>query len=58
MYCRDLAQGAVASLIARMQPMPGKPDAPTKTSIPTRLIVRQTTGLPKGAMSDLVARTG
>jgi LacI family transcriptional regulator len=56
MSCKDLAQAAVAGLIARMQPVPGRPDAPTKTSIPTRLIVRQTTGLPKGALSDLLAR--
>jgi LacI family transcriptional regulator len=53
MSCKDLAQAAVASLIAQMATAPGRPEAPTKRSIPTRLIVRQTTGLPKGAMSDL-----
>jgi LacI family transcriptional regulator len=56
MSCKDLAQAAVASLISHMQPVPGKTVAPTKTSIPTRLIVRQTTGLPKGALSDLAVK--
>jgi len=53
MSCKDLAQAAVASLISHMQPVPGRPETPTRTSIQTRLIVRQTTGLPKGALSDL-----
>jgi len=53
MSCKDLAQAAVASLIAQMETVPGRSEAPTKRSIPTRLIVRQTTGLPKGALSDL-----
>ena len=56
MSCKDLAQAAVASLISHMQPDSGKSEAPTKTSIPTKLIVRQTTGLPKGALSDLAVK--
>ena len=57
MSCKDLAQAAVTSLISHMQAVPGKPETPTKTSIQTRLIVRQTTGLPKGALSDLAGKT-
>lgn len=52
MSCKDLAEAAVASLISHMQPQT-KPETPKKASIPTRLIVRQTTGLPKGTLSDL-----
>jgi LacI family transcriptional regulator len=55
MSCKELAQAAVASLIAQMH-SDARPDSPRKTSIQTRLIVRQTTGLPKGALSDLAAR--
>ena len=53
MSCKDLAQAAVASLISRMQTDPGRPDTPASTTIHTRLIVRQTTGLPKGSLTDL-----
>ena len=53
MSCRELAEGAVKSLLFRIQPGdPGAESAP-KTVIKTRLIVRQTTGLPKGALQDL-----
>jgi len=54
MSCKDLAHGAVHSLIANMQPIPGKTE--TRSQIHTRLIVRQTTGLPKDALSDLAAK--
>lgn len=47
MSCKDLAQAAVASLISHMLPTAVAPETPTKTSIQTRLIVRQTTGMPK-----------
>jgi LacI family transcriptional regulator len=57
MSCKELAQAAVSSLITHMQPTEGRQDSPRKTSIQTRLIVRQTTGLPKGALSDLTARS-
>jgi LacI family transcriptional regulator len=57
MSCKDLAIAAVSSLIASMQPMEVRGDSQHKmgnqVSIPTRLIVRQTTGLPKNALSDL-----
>ena len=53
MSCKELAQAAIASLISHMQPQESKPDTPTRTVIQTRLIVRQTTGLPKGALKDL-----
>ncbi len=53
MSCKELAQAAVASLISRMQPANGKPEVPARAIIQTRLIVRRTTGLPKGALNDL-----
>ncbi len=54
MSCKDLALGAVNSLIANMGPPDAAaPQTANKTTINTRLIVRQTTGLPKGALSDL-----
>jgi len=55
MSCKDLALAAVNSLIANMEPQPDAAASHTasRTSINTRLIVRQTTGLPKGALSDL-----
>ena len=57
MSCKDLAQAAVHSLITRMTPTSDDHTAPTRTTIQTRLIVRQTTGLPKGALSDLSPTT-
>jgi DNA-binding LacI/PurR family transcriptional regulator len=56
MSCKDLAQAAVSSLISHMQPMEGRPPQ-TRTNIQTRLIVRQTTGLPKDALSDLTPKS-
>jgi len=53
MSCKDIAQAAVSSLIAHMAPVQGRHETHTRAHIPTRLIVRQTTGLPKDAMSDL-----
>jgi len=56
MSCKDLAQAAVNSLIAHMVPDDGPSNTPQQNnqiSIPTRLIVRQTTGLPKNALRDL-----
>ena len=54
MSCNDLAQKAIDSLLSRLNPHPTKPEAVSK--IGTRLIVRQTTGLPKDALADLVSR--
>jgi LacI family transcriptional regulator len=57
MSCKDLAMAAVSSLISHMPAGDGRIDLPSRVaapiSIPTRLIVRQTTGLPKDALSDL-----
>ena len=51
MSCRDLAQAAVTSLLAHLNP--GDPGDSTLAQVTTTLIVRQTTGLPKDAMQDL-----
>jgi LacI family transcriptional regulator len=56
MSCKDLAQAAVSSLLAHMQPTEGRAEAHSKTRIQTRLIVRQTTGLPRHALSGIVPR--
>jgi DNA-binding LacI/PurR family transcriptional regulator len=53
MSCKDLARSAVTSLLHHLEPVPAA--APPVRLIPTRLIVRQTTALPKNAMSDLVS---
>ena len=45
MSCKDLAQGAVTSLLANMESTQSRFE--TRSKINTRLIVRQTTGLPK-----------
>jgi DNA-binding LacI/PurR family transcriptional regulator len=50
MSCRDLAIKAVGRLLAQIQDDQG--DAP-ETKIRTRLIVRQTTGLPRQTLADL-----
>jgi DNA-binding LacI/PurR family transcriptional regulator len=54
MSCKDLARAAVQSLISHMEPRVKRPES--KTTISTRLIVRQTTGLPKNALSDLAGK--
>ena len=51
MSCHDLAQAAVTSLLAHLQPGDQRP--PTTMPVTTRLIVRRTTGLPRDAMRDL-----
>ena len=53
MSCKDLAQSAVAGLLRHLNRTETVP--PPQHIIPTRLIVRQTTGLPKDALSDLPA---
>jgi LacI family transcriptional regulator len=53
MSCKDLAHAAVTNLIANMDTPQGQcNEEHATTMIPTRLIVRQTTGLPKNALSD------
>jgi DNA-binding LacI/PurR family transcriptional regulator len=51
MSCKDLAYSAVTDLISNLDPNGIAPRS--KQPIPTRLIVRQTTGLPRNALSDL-----
>jgi LacI family transcriptional regulator len=51
MSCRDLAQAAITSLLAHVQPGDAKPAA--LAQVTTQLIVRQTTGLPRNTMQDL-----
>jgi DNA-binding LacI/PurR family transcriptional regulator len=53
MSCRDLALRAVGTLVASLQSPKPKVVSPEKVS--TRLVVRQTTGLPKNALLDLSA---
>ncbi|WP_317890419.1 LacI family DNA-binding transcriptional regulator [Granulicella paludicola] len=51
MSCRDLAKAAIKCLLARVQP--GNSTLPTVAQVTTKLIVRQTTGLPRNTMQDL-----
>ena len=51
MSCKDLALKAVSGLLSHLQP--SEPKAEASTKINTRLIVRQTTGLPKDTLLDL-----
>jgi LacI family transcriptional regulator len=55
MSCKDIAQKAVHSLLTHLQDLPTKPEA--SATINTKLIVRQTTGLPKDALLDLSAKS-
>jgi DNA-binding LacI/PurR family transcriptional regulator len=55
MSCKDLALRAVGILVSHLQPTSKIPEAPRE--IATRLIVRQTTGLPKDALRDLKSRS-
>ena len=52
MSCKDLAQKAVDILLSNLLEATEKPEVMNR--INTRLIVRQTTGLPKDALLDLV----
>jgi LacI family transcriptional regulator len=52
MSCKDLAQKAVDILLSNLLEATDKPEVANK--INTRLIVRQTTGLPKDALLDLI----
>ena len=52
MSCKDLAQKAVDILLSNLQDATDKPEVANK--INTRLIVRQTSGLPKDALLDLI----
>jgi LacI family transcriptional regulator len=52
MSCKDLALRAVNLLMEQLQPDSGKSNL-THPKIDTKLVVRQTTGLPRGALQDL-----
>lgn len=52
MSCQDLAHGAVAALCSQMESSSASADRHDR-AIPTELIVRRTTGIPKNAMQDL-----
>jgi len=51
MSCKDIALKAVDTLLSHLQGVPVRPEADSK--IPTNLIVRRTTGLPRNALNDL-----
>jgi DNA-binding LacI/PurR family transcriptional regulator len=53
MSCKDIARKAVNTLLAHLQTDDHKPEIPEP--IPTRLVVRRTTGLPKNALADISA---
>jgi len=55
MACKDLARAAVTQLLAHFDAGENK-KRQTGQTIPTRLIVRQTTGLPKNALRGLRPR--
>jgi DNA-binding LacI/PurR family transcriptional regulator len=55
MSCKDLAFRAVKSLLSHLKP--DVPGSEASDKIPTKLVVRQTTGLPKHALQDLSAST-
>jgi len=55
MSCKDLALKAVGCLLSHLHP---GSKSETLSKIETRLIVRQTTGLPKNALLDLAASAG
>lgn len=52
MSCRDLAQGAISILTAGMK-SPTTETTGRNLTIPTKLIVRRTTGIPRDALQDL-----
>ncbi len=54
MSCKDLALRAVNLLMEQLQPVPGRSNV-SHPKIDTKLVVRQTTGLPRGALQDLAA---
>jgi LacI family transcriptional regulator len=57
MSCKDLALAAVNSLLAQIQHEAEHTTLQPQPIVPTQLIVRQTTGLPKNALSDLNPRS-
>lgn len=55
MSCKNLAVAAVNSLLGQIQQEQEPGALQSQPVVPTRLIVRQTTGLPKNALSDLTS---
>jgi LacI family transcriptional regulator len=54
MSCKDLANKAIENLLSRLNPPEGQTE--DVSTITTRLIVRQTTGLPRNALQDLTQK--
>jgi DNA-binding LacI/PurR family transcriptional regulator len=54
MSCKDLAAKAIDNLLSRLKSVEANSEVISKIS--TRLIVRQTTGLPRNAMQDLATK--
>ncbi len=57
MSCKDLALAAVNSLLAQIRHDEEPGTLQPQPIVPTHLIVRQTTGLPKNALSDLTPKS-
>ena len=57
MSCKDLAQAAVSRLLHHIQKADGQQRSALDAKVPTRLVVRRTTGLPRGSLSDLTPNT-
>jgi LacI family transcriptional regulator len=51
MSCKDIALKAVAALMAHLESTPARTEAENR--IPTELVIRQTTGLPRNALGSL-----
>jgi LacI family transcriptional regulator len=56
MSCKDIAIKAVGALVAHLDGLP--PGSAEESRIPTNLIVRRTTGLPRHALEDIQGGTG
>lgn len=53
MSCKDLAEGAVAALCSGLKHAESTADRGSDLNIPTELIVRRTTGIPRNTLQDL-----
>ena len=63
MSCKDIALKAVTSLLGHLQPdnfqaEAGSTRLPATSKIPTSLVVRRTTDIPKNSLSDIGANKG
>lgn len=57
MSCRDLARGAVSMLCSKSLATEDLSSVKQELKVPTELIVRRTTGLPRDALKDLLTPT-